>query len=107
MAVINPQQITNVGIALTYASASSGGDLINNSDDKTMVIIKNGGASSITVTASATVKCNFGELHDLELTIGAGAEKIIKLENYWNNTSGQVPLTYSATTSVTLAAFKY
>lgn len=107
MTVLTVQDVTAAGIIPSYAAASTGGDTFAN-NGRVMLHVKNGGASSITVTIVSAKTCNFGFQHDLTVTIDAGSEKMIGpfAPERFNNDSGLVAVNYSAVTSVTVAALE-
>jgi hypothetical protein len=107
MAALSIQTAVPAGIALSFASAASGGDTMVN-DGKTVLIVKNASGSAITVTVTAKAACPLGSLHNISVSVANGAEQIIGpfLPAIYNNTSGAVEITYSSVTSVTVAALK-
>ncbi len=107
MALLTVQKVTAAGIGPTFAAANAGGDAFAN-NGRTMVVVKNDGASSITVTITSARTCNQGFLHDLTISVPAGAERWIGPFAPWrfNDESGQVAVGYSAVTSVTVAAIE-
>jgi len=110
MAVLTPQTLSLSGVAPTYNAANSGGDSFPN-NGKTYAHIKNAGGSSITVTfhavAASVSDTTFGDIavSDTAVTVGANSEKIVG--NFplarFNNPSGQVDVSYSSATSVSIA----
>lgn len=107
MALLNTQAISQTGIAPTFVAGSAGGDTFRNNGTN-FIHVKNGGASSITVTIDSVEKCNHGFDHNLTVSVAAGAERIIGPfdEKRFNNESGQVSVSYSGVTSVTVASFR-
>jgi len=107
MALLTVQQVTATGTVITFVSAAAGGDTFSN-DGKTELEVVNGGASTITLTIVAQNACNQGTLHDGGGTIGAGVTKRFGPfdRQRFNDSSGLVHATYSAVTSVTVAATK-
>ncbi len=71
-------------------------------------MVKNGSAGAITVTANSQVACNQGFDHDQTVSVPAGSELWIGTfaPDRWNDSSGKVQVTYSAVTSVTVAAVR-
>lgn len=114
MATLSRQKIlaATTGLQATYAACAGGGDVVDNSDGKTFLHVKNGsgGALSVTVTAqnASTVVGGFGTLAvaNVVVSVGAGAEKYIGPfpRQAYNNTSDQIAITYSGVTSLTIAA---
>ena len=114
MATLTVQSISEAGAALTYTAAASGGDVFPNADDRTFLHVKNGDAASKTVTitaqtTSATV-AGFGVVTKANrtVTVPAGEDRLIGPfpTKAFNNSSSQVEVGYSATTSVTVAAVR-
>lgn len=92
------------GVAVTAASAAGGGDVFPN-NGKTLVEITNGGGSSITPTFAATgVLPSGAAISSVATAVAAGATRVFGPfpPNEFNNSSGQVAITYSSATSVTL-----
>jgi hypothetical protein len=109
MATITP--ITTSGTALTYAAASAGGDTVAfGSTTNRHILVRNGSGSSITVTLTALSACNQGVLHNQVVTCPVGDTLIVPSSSVVDSggttpaNRGNVALTYSATTSVTVAA---
>lgn len=108
MALLAKQTPTIGGTVAAYAAASAGGDSLVNSG-REFLAVKNGGGSSINVTiSSGSNKCSFGvsgSNHDKVVAVAAGAEQFIGPfdKNQFNDVNGQVQITYSAVTSVTVA----
>ena len=111
MAELTLQQITEAGGAVTYASAAGGGDTADNSGN-TFLHIKNGSESSITVTITAqttTVENTiYGDLTKANASIaiaGTGEAFIGPFKPAaFNDTDSEIAITYSAVTSLTIAA---
>lgn len=107
MATLTVQDINASGITPSYTAASAGGDEFAN-DGKTMLHVKNGGVSSITVTIISQKTCNQGYQHNLTVDVAADGEKMIgpfSAERF-NNENGRVQVQYSDVTSVTVAALQ-
>ena len=98
---------------LTFGAAASGGDVFAN-DGETYFAVTNGGGSSVTVTITAqntsTTKTGFGTVTKANggAAVAAGDTDVFGPfpTGAFNNSSGQVAVTYSGVTSVTVAAFK-
>jgi hypothetical protein len=107
MATISPQ--TGSGNAVTYAAASAGGDTVAfGTASRPVILVKNGGGASVTVTLQGAVPCSQGFSHSIAYTVAAGAEVEIlppaTAIDPASATRGNVYLTYSSATSVTVAA---
>lgn len=107
MAELTVQQIDRDGTTPSFSNAAGGGDTFDN-DGKTYLHVKNGGAGSITVTINSQKQCDQGFDHDLTVNINAGAEALIGPfpPDRFNDDNGEVNVSYSGTTSVTVAAFR-
>lgn len=71
--------------------------------------MKNGGASSITVTVNSVTPSNYGTDVDLVVSVPAGGERRIgplSEQRFASPSDGLVAVTYSDVTSVTVGAFK-
>lgn len=114
MATLTIQDTSEAGAALTYAAASSGGDDFVNSSDRIALHVKNGSASSINVTiaaqtTSATVPgLGIVTKANQVVAVAAGADRIIGPfpPKAFNSSTSKVSISYSATTTVTVAAFR-
>ncbi|GAC1375757.1 MAG: hypothetical protein NVSMB4_04160 [Acidimicrobiales bacterium] len=103
MAVITAQA-SAANAALTYAAATAGGDTVTiGSAQRCTILVRNASAGSITLTVTAVNACSQGVLHNLVVTCPVGDTEVAVTSNYVSS-SGQVALTYSAATSVTVAA---
>lgn len=111
MATLTALTPVETGTTYTTASAAVGGDVVAN-NGKTILQVTNGSGSSITVTVAA-VNTDLSNPLQGSVTksnsitsVGAGATKIIGPfpTGVFNNTSGQIAITYSAVTSITIAA---
>jgi hypothetical protein len=106
MATLTPVQAKIAGNVVTMAAASAGGDKVDANED-TALLVTNGGGSSINVTVAVPGNTEFGQPEpDVVIAVAAGATKLIgplpvKLEDA---TDRLVHITYSAVTSVTIAA---
>jgi hypothetical protein len=98
----------------SFVAAAVGGDLLPNGEGDAFVHVKNAGVGSINVTAaivngSRTIE-GFGAFSKSSLVVAvpAGEERLIGPfpRGAWNNTSGQVALSYSGVTSVTVRAYR-
>lgn len=115
MATLSVTDVVEAGVTLTLAAAAGGGDVFaNDNDNRTFLAVANASGSSITVTVTAqdasenvpgfgtVTKANGGG------SVANGATKLFGPfpAAAFNNSSGQVAVTYSSATSVTVAAFK-
>lgn len=92
------------GVAATAASAAGGGDVFPN-NGKTIVEIINGGAGSITPTFAATgVLPSGAAISNVATAVAAGVTRVFGPfpTNEFNNSSGQVAITYTGVSSVTV-----
>jgi hypothetical protein len=105
MAQLTVKSATIAGVASTYVAASAGGDSFAN-NGHTVFHVKNGGASAITVTVNSQTACNHGFDHDITVSVAAGEERIIGTfdRSRFNDATGNVLITYSAVTTVTVCA---
>ena len=111
MAELTVQQITETGGAATYSSATAEGDTADNNGNM-FLHIKNGGGGSITVTITAlTTSVDSGMYGVLtkanaSIAVAAGTEAFIGgfAPAAFNDGNGEIAITYSGVTSVTIAA---
>lgn len=104
MAQLTVQKLTGAGITPTYAAADVAGDKFAN-NGRQFLVVKNGGASPITITVNSQKPCNYGFDHDQEVSVDASGEKWIGPfdPNRFNDAEGNVNIAYSGVTSVTVA----
>ena len=109
MALLTVQPVTASGLNPTYVSAAGGGDTVRPGDD-VFLHVKNGGGAPITVTIVQAVSCSFGgatPTHDRVVSVPASGERMIPTgpaARYASQSTGLASITYSAVTSVTVAA---
>jgi len=97
-------QAASANAALTYAAAAAGGDtIVGGSAQRTTLFVRNASAASITTTLTAVNACNQGFLHGVVITCGVGDTEIY-LPPGCETATGNFGITYSAVTSVTVAA---
>lgn len=111
MALLTVQNVVAGGIAVSTASAAGGGDTVSLSpinDDRTWLQVTNGGGSPITVTLVDPGTTPAGNTTTAPaVSVAAGATKLFPLNpNLVNAATGFIAITYSAVTSVTVAAFR-
>ena len=106
MATLTAQSIVQTGLEATYASAAGGGDEFANNDGKKKIIhIKNGDASDMTLTIVTQNSVGGLAVADQTVVVTGTEERFVGPFNtgYFNDGDGNVQLTYSAVTSVTIA----
>jgi hypothetical protein len=98
------QVATKEGLAVVYSPASSEGNKFTNNGD-TEARIKNNSANAIDVTLKSQKPCSRGFNHDETITVSANSERSIgNIEPAWfNNNQGQVEMTFSAVTDISVA----
>jgi len=109
MAALSTQAIAEAGVVPSFAAAAAGGDTAV-PGDKTFLVVKNGGGSSINVTLAAFPDTStYGTaIPDPVIAVANGAEKWIgplRGSSYANASTGLVNITYSAVTTVTVGVF--
>src|SRR5690349_11630293 len=105
MALLAPQQIAVTGLEPVLQAAAGGGDTIA-ADDRTFLYVVNGDASDKTVTV-VVPGVTFGQNNpDVAVVVTAGEERFIGPMVAGLATAGLVSITYSAVTSVTVAAIR-
>lgn len=112
MATLTNQIVTRAGITPTYAAATGGGDAMVCSNDS-MLHVKNGGGSPITVTlaipAGTSLWAN-AAYTNTTVSVSNGSEKMIGPIHpglYQDPTTGLCTITYSGVTSVTVASLDF
>lgn len=114
MATLTRQDMVEAGLLATYAACAGGGDVVDNADGLTFLHVKNGSGGSITVTVTAQVAAfqtpGMGPMTkaNVAVAIGAAAEKFLGpfAKQAFNTAAGQLAITYSAVTSLTIAAVR-
>ena len=111
MAELTLQQITETGGAASYESATAEGDTADNNGNM-FLHIKNGGGGSITVTITALTTSvdsgMYGDLTKANASIAVASEGEAFIGGFapaaFNDGNGEIAITYSGVTSVTIAA---
>lgn len=109
MATLTPVSTNTAGEPVTLVAATSGGDTIacGLTGTKTTFVVANGSGSSITVTLAGAVACSQGSTHNVPYTVAANTTQYIVVPAQCiNQTTGGVGVTYSAVTTVTVAAIQ-
>lgn len=111
MALLTLQSLTSAGLTPTTVAATGGGDtvaLASASDDRSFLQVTNGAGTSMTVSIAdpgVTPAGNAGTV--VPITVAAGATKLIPLSSASvNSTTGLISISYSAVTTVTVAAVR-
>ena len=107
MAQLVVEAVSLAGTTPNMVAASAGGDSFSN-DGNTMFKVTNGSASAVTVTIDSPLPCNFGYNHNVIVNVAAGATVDLGpfAPTRFNDSVGNVDVTYSAVTSVTVAAVR-
>ena len=111
MADLTKQKILESGLAPTMVAAAGGGDALTANTGKEFLMVVNGGAGSINVTATVQNADLDSESHgeiskgDRVVAVGAGETKMIGpfARGAFNDINGKVQITYSGVTTVTVA----
>lgn len=115
MAALTVQDISGSGLEPAYTAAAGGGDTIaDDGTERTFLHVENGGASEITVTVTAQSSSlhveGYGTLAraNLSVAVPAGEGRMIGPfpPNAFKDSSGNVAVSYSDVTSVTVAALR-
>lgn len=106
MTALSVQQIGAAGLAPSFTAAAAGQTI--KPDDHTSLRVNNASGGSINVTLTATGPCSQGFLHDRVVAVAAGAIKDIAVgpAKQFADATGQAAITYSSTTTVTVAAVR-
>jgi hypothetical protein len=107
VATLTTQTITAGGLSPTYAAASVSGDKLR-PGKTTFLHVKNGDVASMTVTLATPGTVDGLAIADRAVTVGAGDDQMIPVTALYGDTSdsGLASVTYSAITSVTVAAIR-
>ena len=114
MAAITPVSPLITGAALALAAASGGGDTLANLKGNVFLVVNNGGVGSINVTLAAVATSRPADgpypamtLGNNVVAVGAGVQKIIgPIPSAFNDASGNIAVTYSGVSSVTVGAIQ-
>jgi hypothetical protein len=107
MALLSTQVIGQAGTVVAFSAAAGGGDTCATGAD-VKLLVNNGSGSAITVTI-ATPGVIDGDLAiaDRAVSVGAGVIKAIPVyDRYRDPVSGVASVSYSATTTVTVAVIR-
>lgn len=103
MTVVNSQPPSPAGATPTYNTASAGGDKIQQPEGD-IIIVRNGGGSSINMTLVTPGTLPNGDQYpDKVIAVPAGGERWVLLGPEYTDSNQQCSITWSATTSVTFA----
>lgn len=108
MAILSTQVIALAGLNPTYANATGGGDKCE-VGDRVFLHVKNGSASSVTVTLTATAAVRGQSVSNPTVSVPAAGERMIgplSSDLLRNATDGLCAIGYSASASVTVAALR-
>lgn len=110
MAILATQSVTRAGLTPAYGAAAAGGDKFT-PNDRTVLHVKNASAASVTVTVDVPAEAFPGAaIADTAVAVPAGSERLIgpfPPRYYADPTdAGLADVTYSASASVTVGAFR-
>jgi hypothetical protein len=99
--------LTRAGIVDALAAANVDGHTIDNSAERMWIEVLNGSGASINVTIDVVVSVDGLSVTDRVVAIAAGVRKKIGpfLSNIYNDGNGDILVTFSAVTDVTIGAF--
>ncbi len=114
MATLTPVSAALTGATFSPAAASGGGDQFANPRGSAFLYVKNGSGGSLSVTMAAVMTTRPAEGAYPAMTVGnnvvavpAGAERLIgPVPSAYNDGNGNVQLTYSGVTSLTVAVIQ-
>jgi hypothetical protein len=92
-------------VAGQAAAAAGGGDTAPVGSGR-FLYVANGDASAKTVTVATPGTSKGLAIADASISVAAGDHAIIPLNDIYRGTNGRAAITYSAVTSVTVAAFE-
>lgn len=112
MATLTRQEIGLSGLTPSFAAVGTTDEVLN--DDDTFLEVKNTNAATrdVTITAQKTsyYKEGYGDVTvgNIVVTVGVTpGDKMIKAPPaFYNDANGKIQISYSATTGLTIAAFK-
>ncbi|GAA2543693.1 hypothetical protein [Pseudonocardia hydrocarbonoxydans] len=105
MAIVGTQTLPLTGAALTYSAAAAGGDRFT-PGPRTFLHVRNGGASSVSVTLTVTATVDGMSVGggSRVVAVPAGADRLVPVPAAtYQAVDGLADVAWSATTSVTFA----
>ncbi|MFJ4852394.1 MULTISPECIES: hypothetical protein [unclassified Streptomyces] len=108
MATLATQTVALGGLNPTYSAAAGGGDKVE-CGDRNFLHVKNGAASSITVTLTSTATVRGQAAADVTVTVPGSGERMIgplPADLLQNSTDGLCAIGYSSATTVTVASLR-
>lgn len=108
MATIALQTVVKAGLEPTYTAAAGGGDEFANPDGNRMYVLINASGGAIVATFVTQATTDGLAVADRPVTIPAGESRWVSdLDpNIYNDSSGNVQVTYDGVTSLTVGLFK-
>jgi hypothetical protein len=106
MATLTTAAITAAGTDPAYVAATAGGDKVV-PGDTTWLNVRNASGVSVTVTVTAVGLCSQGSTHNSVVVVPAGGDRTIGPitgSRFAAVSDGLAAVTYTAVTSVTVAA---
>jgi hypothetical protein len=106
---ITVQTITSAGATITFEDANVDGNFFEN-NGRTFIRVTNTNAATRNVIIDSPGICDQGFYHDVTITIAAttGNQDIGPFSTArFNDTSGNINITYSAVTNLKIAAIKF
>lgn len=107
LTTLTVSQIVKAGLTQALAAANADGSYVPN-DGRVFLHVKNGSESSINVTIETPNTVDGNAIADLVVAVGAGVEKLIGpfAPGIYNDEDANVKVTFSAVTSITIAALR-
>ncbi|GAA3301310.1 hypothetical protein [Streptomyces cinereospinus] len=106
MAILSAQRLPLGGLQATFSNAASGGDQAP-VGEKLVLVVRNGDATSKTVTLTTPGTVGDLAVADAQQTIPASGSAFIPLKSVFRDpATGRASISYSAVTSVTVAVLQ-
>lgn len=104
---ITSQTISLTGLNATHAAANASGSTVVNTG-KTFLSVINADSAAMTITIDSPTACNQGSTHDVAVSVSAGTTQLIGPFpiGRFNDSDGNLAVTFSAVDSVTIAALE-
>ena len=101
------QDVLETGLSATYEAANVDGNFFSNNNITCFHLI-NEAITPVTVTITSRIPDNFGITHDQTVTVPASSETVINYmsKRRFNDINLYTDITYSAVTTLTVAAMK-
>ena len=110
MADITPVAPKDSGTTIPYQSAVTGGDTLKGNDGRVLLLVNNGHSADITVTIETAATVKGLAIDDRNVVVANSTDPVVIgpfLPDIYNDNDGDIGITYSAVTSLEVAAIRH